>query len=405
MKSTIEKAQQRQKEAQEAEKAKLAAAEQDMIDKSAEKSADSYNNDVENRQKQTSLERAAEKRMAAAAEKNVKPADKKKLTGAKAADYKVSSTNARDKEVAEAKGKTLADSSSAREAQANKLDENTNPQSQNLDHIEGDEQQTTDEGTEQRLGETQHIEIDIERLENIGFVTLTNARRQINEEYREIKRKLIQNAFGPLSKTLPNSNIIMVSSARPSEGKTFTAINLALSIAAEQDKTVLLVDADVLKPNVLRTLGVPEKKGLMDYLLGELNDISEVIYKTNVPKLRIIPAGSSHHLSTELLASGIMGEIVNEFSTRYNDRVVIIDTPPLIGINESAVLASFAGQALIVVEEGRTKIHDIQHSVERLNPDMAIGFVVNKSIRSTETGGYLGYGYGYGYYGSTREES
>nr|WP_136251746.1 XrtA-associated tyrosine autokinase [Ningiella ruwaisensis] len=246
---------------------------------------------------------------------------------------------------------------------------------------------------------TNRIDIDLDRLERLGFVTLTNARRQINEEYREIKRKLIQNAFGPLSKTLPNSNIIMVSSARPSEGKTFTAINLAMSIAAEQDKTVLLVDADVLKPNVLRTLGVPEQKGLMDYLLSETDDISDVMYRTNIPKLRIIPAGSSHHLSTELLASGIMNDTVNEFSTRYSDRIVIIDTPPIIGINESAVLASFAGQAVIVVEEGRSKLHDIQQSVERLNPDMAIGFVVNKTIGSSEAGGY----YGYNYYGADRE--
>jgi len=243
---------------------------------------------------------------------------------------------------------------------------------------------------------TQQIDIDLDRLGTLGFVTVSNARRHINEEYREIKRKLIQNAFGPLSKTLSNSNIIMVSSARPSEGKTFTAVNLALSIALEQDKTVLLVDADVLKPNVLRTLGVEAHEGLMDYLLGEKKDISNVMYKTNVNKLKIIPAGSSHHLSTELLASGIMHETVDEFASRYHDRVVIIDTPPIIGINESAVLASFAGQAVIVVEEGRSKLQDIQHSVERLNPDMAIGFVVNKSINNTEAGGY----YGYSYYGS-----
>ena len=163
---------------------------------------------------------------------------------------------------------------------------------------------------------------------------------------------------------------------------------------------MLLVDADVLKPNVLRTLHIEEKTGLMDYLLGETDNISNVIYRTNVPKLRIIPAGTTHHLSTELLASGIMSETVNEFSTRYKDRVVIIDTPPIIGINESAVLASFAGQAVIVVEEGRSKLHDIQQSVERLNADMAIGFVVNKSIANSETGGY----YGYNYYGSEREE-
>jgi Mrp family chromosome partitioning ATPase len=96
-----------------------------------------------------------------------------------------------------------------------------------------------------------------------------------------------------------------------------------------------------------------------------------------------------------------MNETVNEFSKRYSDRVVIIDTPPLIGINETAILASFAGQAVVVVEEGRSRLQDIQSSVERLNPDMAIGFVVNKSITGSESGGY----YGYGYYGEDTEKA
>ncbi|MGB3726085.1 MAG: XrtA-associated tyrosine autokinase [Glaciecola sp.] len=247
--------------------------------------------------------------------------------------------------------------------------------------------------------ESKSFKIDIQRLQDNGFVTLENSRSLINEEYREIKRKLLQNAFGPLAGTIDNSNIIMVSSARPSEGKTFTATNLAMSIAAEQDKTVLLVDADVLKPNVLRTLDIAEADGLMEYLLGEVDELSDVIYHTNIPKLRIIPAGKSHHLSTELLASTIMQETVSEFSTRYSDRVVIIDSPPLIGINESAVLANLAGQAVIVVEEGRSKMNDISAAVARLNPDMAIGFVVNKSTQNSEKGGY----YGYQYYGSDRE--
>lgn len=238
--------------------------------------------------------------------------------------------------------------------------------------------------------------IDLERLDQLGFVSLESARNLINEEYREIKRKLLQNSFGPLASTISNSNIIMVSSARPSEGKTFTATNLALSIAAEQDKTVLLVDADVLKPNILRTLDLDENVGLMEYLLGEVKDLGDVIYHTNIPKLKIIPAGQTHHLSTELLASTMMRETVEEFSNRYPDRVVIIDTPPLIGINESAVLANLAGQAVIVVEEGRSRMNDIQTAVERLNPDMAIGFVLNKAKQSTEKYGY----YGYHYYGT-----
>lgn len=242
------------------------------------------------------------------------------------------------------------------------------------------------------------LEVDLEDLDARGFVSVSNTRKVINEEYREIKRKLLKNAFGALSKTLNNSNIIMVSSARPSEGKTFTAINLAISIAAEQDKTVLLVDADVLKPNVTRTLKVDPREGLMEYLLDETKDISDVLYKTNVDKLKIIPAGQTHHLSTELLASERMSETVNEFANRYSDRIVIIDTPPLVGINESAVLASFAGQAVIVTEEGRTQLNDINSIVDRLNPDMAVGFVVNKAVNeSADNGSYYGYYYGSGH--------
>jgi protein-tyrosine kinase len=238
------------------------------------------------------------------------------------------------------------------------------------------------------------FQIDLERLSQKGHISLDGERKQINEEYREIKRKLLANAFGSLAKTLHNPNIIMVSSSRPSEGKTFTATNLALSIASEQDKTVLLVDADVLKPNVLNTLGLERRKGLMEYLTGEVNDISQVLYPTNIDKLKIIPAGRSHHLSTEMLASKKMHETVDEFANRYPDRIVIFDTPPLIGINESAILANFAGQAVVVVEEGKAKLNDVKMSVERLNPDMAIGFVVNKSVHNdTDGSGYYGYYY------------
>lgn len=233
-------------------------------------------------------------------------------------------------------------------------------------------------------------------LDDKHFVTPNSIKHSIGEEFRAIKRKVLSNAFGPLSKTLNNSNIIMVSSANPHEGKTFTAVNLALSIALEQDKTVLLVDADVLRPNVMKTLGVTYDNGLMEYLLGEVDDISEVMYYTNVDKLRIIPAGKSHHLSTEMLASEKMLEIVNDFATRYSDRVVIFDSPPLLGINETAIMTNLAGQAVVVIEEGKTKLADISSAVEQLNPDMAKGFVVNKSQKSNAG---LGYGYGYGAYG------
>jgi len=248
--------------------------------------------------------------------------------------------------------------------------------------------------TERKTPEQYGFMIDFERLDKNGHISLNGERKQINEEYREIKRKLLANSFGALSKTLHNPNIIMVTSSRPSEGKTFTATNLAMSIASEQDKTVLLVDADVLKPNVLRTLGLENRQGLMEYLKGDVEDIADVLYPTNIDKLKIIPAGRSHHLSTELLASQKMHDTVDEFANRYPDRIVIFDTPPLIGINESAILANFAGQAVVVVEEGKAKMSDIKLSVERLNPEMAIGFVVNKSVHNdTDGSGYYGYYY------------
>ncbi|MDF2180034.1 XrtA-associated tyrosine autokinase [Aliiglaciecola sp. CAU 1673] len=233
-----------------------------------------------------------------------------------------------------------------------------------------------------------NIELDDEE-----FVSASSKRTRINEEFRAIKRKVLNNAFGPLSNTLNNPNIIMVTSANPGEGKTYNAINLALSIALEQDKTVLLVDADVLRPNVMRTLQLETPNGLMEYLLGEVNDVSEVMYHTSIDTLKIVPAGRSHHLSTELLASEKMLETVQEFAQRYADRVVIFDTPPLLGINETAVLANLAGQALVVVEENRTKLADINTAIDSLNPDMAKGFILNKARRSKE--GEKGYGYYY----------
>ena len=249
------------------------------------------------------------------------------------------------------------------------------------------------DGDDNKQVTTRHLDINLSELEERGFVSLTNSRRVVNEEYRVIKRKVLNNAFGPLSKTLNNSNVIMVSSPRPNDGKTFTAINLALSIALEQDKTVLLVDADVLRPSVMRELGVNFDKGLMEYLLGDVDSLSEVMYSTNIEKLKVIPAGESHHLSTELLASEKMWETVKEFSSRYSDRVVIFDTPPLLGINETAILANLAGQAVVVVKENNSRIGDVNEAIKQLNPDMSKGIVVNQSTRSRDSTGYYGYYY------------
>jgi protein-tyrosine kinase len=234
-----------------------------------------------------------------------------------------------------------------------------------------------------------------ESLEERGYLIDNGIRKSIKDEFRQIKRKLLNNAFGNVSKTLHHSNLIMVSSAKPNEGKTFVAINLALSIALEQDKTVLLIDADVLRPSVIRELGIDEQPGLIEYLLGQSEQVSDIIYNTDIDKLKLIPAGTPHHLSNELLASEKMAQFANELANRYPDRIVIFDCPPLIGVTETLVLANLMGQAVIVVEESKTPITDIQAATEHLNEDLALGLVLNKAIRShKDLYGYYGYGYG-----------
>jgi len=238
------------------------------------------------------------------------------------------------------------------------------------------------------------INIDLDSLSKRNFVAKATERKLIYEEYRVIKRKLINNAFGPLSSSLKNPNLILVSSSRPGEGKTFTSVNLALSIALEQDKTVLLVDADVLRPNVSRTLEISVPRGLTDYLSSDSVDVTDIMYSTNVERLKLIAAGKPHHLSTELLASDKMAALVNEFASRYPDRIVIFDAPPLLGVNETSVLAAMCGQAVIVLEENKTKLNELEKAISLLPPDLATGFVINKAHYSRDKG----YGYGYGYY-------
>lgn len=241
---------------------------------------------------------------------------------------------------------------------------------------------------------TKRLEVDVQDLEQRGFLIDDGARKSIKDEFRQIKRKLLNNAFGSASRTLENSNLVMISSSKPNEGKTFVSINLALSIALEKDKTVLLIDADVLRPSVNRELGIGQQPGLIEYLLNDEQDIGEFIYRTNIDKLNIVPAGMPHHLSNELLASDRMIALAKELANRYPDRIVIFDCPPLIGVTETNVLSSFMGQALVVVEESKTPIADIRKATEHLSEDLAVGLVINKAIRShKDMYGYYGYGY------------
>jgi exopolysaccharide/PEP-CTERM locus tyrosine autokinase len=240
---------------------------------------------------------------------------------------------------------------------------------------------------------THTVELDLMRMHESGLVTAAGGRTALVEDFRIIKRPLIKRAFGARKPGDNPGNLIMITSSLPGEGKTFCAINLAMSIAMELDHTVLLVDADVARPSVLRTLGLPAQRGLMDILLDDSVDMADVMLRTNVNTLSILPAGTSSPRATELLASHSMKNLVNEIANRYPDRIVIFDSPPLLLTSESHVLASNMGQIVLVVESERTTQHAVKESLRQLEGLSNVNLIYNKS---REFPGTESYDYHYG---------
>jgi receptor protein-tyrosine kinase len=197
------------------------------------------------------------------------------------------------------------------------------------------------------------------------------------------------NALGKGAAPIEHGNLISVSSSLPSEGKTFTAMNLALSISTELDSTVLLIDGDVLRCSLSTLLGIEKEKGLIDLLEDKNCTVGDVILETQIPRLKVISAGKRSDKSTELIASKEMEDLLNEITVRYHDRIVIFDSPPLLSTSESIVLNQHMGQVLVVVEAGGTPVEAIKDTLSRLDSDKAIGLVLNKS-RETKSDNYYG---------------
>ena len=250
------------------------------------------------------------------------------------------------------------------------------------------------------------VELDLGRVTKMGMVTPNQPRSVIAEEYRVIKRPLIRNVQGKGAAAVANGNLIMVTSALPGEGKSFTAINLAMSIAMELDHTVLLVDADFSRPAILSRLGLPPAKGLMDVLVGDVDDLSEVMMRTNVENLSILPAGMPHQRVTELIASGAMNRMLDEMSSRYAERIIVFDSPPLLATTEARVLATHMGQIVVVVEAGRTTHGAVKQALSTIEVCPVKLLVLNKAGDGAHGSLYgYGYGYGYGYDGGSRAEA
>lgn len=245
--------------------------------------------------------------------------------------------------------------------------------------------------------DSQQQSIRLGRLKRIGMITPDNECSRLAEEFRLIKRPLLANAFGQGGAPLDKGNMVMVTSSLPGEGKSFCAINLAISIAMEMDRTVLLVDADVAKPRVPDYLGLEVEKGLLDVLRDPQLTLADVLIRTDVEKLTVLPAGNTYRRATELLASEAMDRLINEISRRYPDRLVIFDSPPLLSTSESSVLARHMGQIVVVVEAEKTPQEALKEALGQIESCEVVGVLLNKT---TPLPGANYYGYYYGEYGS-----
>jgi len=238
--------------------------------------------------------------------------------------------------------------------------------------------------------ETRSVEINLPRLKTLGFVTPDAPTSRIADEFRVVKRPIIRNALGQGESNVHHGNLIMVTSALPGEGKTFTSINLAMSMAMEFDSRVLLVDGDVAHPSMPGMLGAPHSPGLLDLLTRDDIDVADALVRTNIDRLTLLPAGARHRRSTELLASEQMASLLRELQSRYPDRIIIFDSPPLLATTEARVLATHMGQILMVVAADATSHHALEQALTTIESCDIVLMLLNKATR-TDVGTYYGY--------------
>lgn len=236
-----------------------------------------------------------------------------------------------------------------------------------------------------------YVALDLERLHENGFLTSLDHKSRIGEEFRVIKRPLILDALKPHDKhELNKANLIMVTSALAGEGKSFCAINLAMSIAMEMDHTVLLVDADVARPSLPKYLGLTNRRGLLDVLLDDKIKLPDVILKTNVEKLSLLLSGTKSKYSTELMASQSMKLLLTEIANSFEDRIIIFDTPPLLLTTEARELAYQMGQIVVVVEAEKTAKKQVLNALKQVESCKNVRLIYNKAQKSNDTN-YYGY--------------
>jgi receptor protein-tyrosine kinase len=235
--------------------------------------------------------------------------------------------------------------------------------------------------------------IDAVALERAGMVDWSRTRSRVSEEFRLVQRQILRNAFAPPGAEAGFTNLIMVTSARPGEGKSFTAINLAGSIARQGNNRVLLVDADSKRDSICYPMGLADAPGLLDLAANPKLDPGPLIVKTPIEQLSILPIGRERERSPVLFSSQEMIKLIQALGRRYADRLLVLDAPPCLSTSDPAVLAPVVGQILFVVEAERTQRDEIEASLDLLQACPTIALVLNKQqISSRYTfGAYSSY--------------
>lgn len=235
--------------------------------------------------------------------------------------------------------------------------------------------------------------VDAVALERAGMVDWSRTRSRVSEEFRLVQRQILRNAFAPPSAEAGFTNLVMVTSARPGEGKSFTAVNLAGSIARQGNNHVLLVDSDSKRDSICYPMGLADAPGLLDLAANPRLDPAPMIVRTPIEQLSILPIGRERERSPVLFSSSEMIRLIKSLGRRYADRLLVLDAPPCLSTSDPAVLASVVGQILFVVEAERTQRDEIEASLDLLQACPTIALVLNKQhISSRYTfGAYSSY--------------
>jgi protein-tyrosine kinase len=234
------------------------------------------------------------------------------------------------------------------------------------------------------------VAIDRAALRAAEYYPQAGSETRFANYYRQIKRPILEKAFTPGEP--PESRLVILTSALPGDGKTFTSINLALSMARERDSSVLLIDADIPKPNVSRILGLQSDPGILDALVDETLDPDSLVLRTDVPGLEVLPSGAPVEHASELLTSARMKQIALRLCNADPRRLVLFDAPPLLLSSEARALLTVPGQVVLVVRAGKTPRRAVRDAVELVAEDKLTGLVLNEGRGSVSDGYYYGYG-------------